>query len=50
MTGLRLVDMRTRSPKSLDGYGIHRIKYPENFFPLRGNHESASVNAVSPRA
>jgi hypothetical protein len=26
---------------------VSRIKYPENMFPLRGNHESAGVNAVS---
>jgi serine/threonine-protein phosphatase PP1 catalytic subunit len=24
----------------------HKIKYPENFFILRGNHECASINRI----
>ena len=24
----------------------YKIKYPDNFFPLRGNHESASINRI----
>jgi serine/threonine-protein phosphatase PP1 catalytic subunit len=24
----------------------YKIKYPENFFPLRGNHECASINRI----
>ena len=26
--------------------GLPQIKYPENFFLLRGNHESASINRI----
>jgi serine/threonine-protein phosphatase PP1 catalytic subunit len=25
---------------------LHQIKYPENFFLLRGNHECASINRI----
>ena len=25
---------------------VYKIKYPENFFLLRGNHECASINRI----
>ena len=34
-----------QQPASLNGTPV-QVKYPENFFLLRGNHECASINRI----
>ena len=34
-----------KQPASLNGTLV-QVKYPENFFLLRGNHECASINRI----
>uniref|UniRef100_A0A915J229 protein-serine/threonine phosphatase n=1 Tax=Romanomermis culicivorax TaxID=13658 RepID=A0A915J229_ROMCU len=46
---LMLGDYVDRGKRSLDCICLclsFKIKFPENFFVLRGNHESASINRI----